>query len=428
MSRDVQDPGEQVARSGATAISEGLTQRGGLGGGLGVSAGEMDATEELLASEQPHNSTLYAQRSAYVRGSGSYLFDADGNRYLDFMTGIGVASLGHGHTGLAAAIARQAETLIVCPQSQGNDVRAQLLQRLTALAGEPLNRVFLSNSGSEANEAAVKWARAATGRKRVIAAKRGFAGRSLGALALTWEPSYRMPFEPLPGPVEFVSFGDLAGLERALDDSVAALIVEPIQGEGGLHPAPDGYLQGARELTEQHGALLILDEVQCGVGRTGTFLAAHASGVKPDIVTLAKGLAGGVPIGVTLMTDHVAGGMPKGGHGSTFGGNPLSCAAALAVLDEIEAAGLLANATEMGQRLMQGLATIESTKIREVRGRGLMVGIDLRQRAASIVASLKERGLVTIAAGATVIRLLPPLNVSAEEIDQAIEILTLELA
>ncbi len=387
-----------------------------------------DATAALLAREQDHNSTLYTQRSAFVRGRGSYLYDADEREYLDFMTGIGVASLGHAHAGLARAIARQAETLVVCPQSQGNDVRAELLERLTALAGPPLRRAFLSNSGGEANEAAVKWARAATGRKRVIAAKRGFAGRSLGALALTWDPSYRLPFEPLPGPVEFVPYGDLGALERMLDDSVAAFVVEPVQGEGGVHPAPAGYLLGARELTASHGALLVLDEVQCGVGRTGTFLASHACGAQADIVTLAKGLAGGVPIGATLMTDEVAGAMPKGGHGSTFGGNPLACAAALTVLNELESGSLLANVNEMGRRLLRGLAGITSTRIREVRGRGLMVGVDLRERAAPVIARLRDRGLLTVAAGATVIRLLPPLNVSAAEVDRAVELLTLELA
>lgn len=424
MSRDVHNSGSAIraASNGATEVAPGVATARGDG------AHGADATDALLAREQLHSSTLYAQRSAFVRGGGSFLYDADGRQYLDFMTGIGVASLGHAHPGLARAIAQQAETLIVCPQSQGNDVRARLLERLTAMAGAPLSRVFLSNSGGEANEAAVKWARAATGRKRVIAAKRGFAGRSLGALALTWEPSYRLPFEPLPGPVEFVSYGDLPALERVLDDSVAAFIVEPIQGEGGLHPAPDGYLQGARELTARHGTLLVLDEVQCGAGRTGTFLAAHSSGVQPDMVTLAKGLAGGVPIGATLMTDQVASAMPRGGHGSTFGGNPLACAAALAVLGELESGSLLVNVETMGERLLRGLAEIESTRIREIRGRGLMVGVDLRERAAPVIASLKNRGLLTIAAGATVIRLLPPLNVSAAEVDRAVELLRLELA
>ncbi len=381
----------------------------------------------VLEREARHDSRLYRASTAFVKGSGTCLYDADGREYLDFMAGIGVASVGHGNPRLAAAIARQAERLIVCPQSQANDVRAEFLERLFALLAAPLERAFLSNSGSEANEAAVKWARAATGRTRVVAAKRGFAGRTLGSLALTWEAAYRRPFEPLAGEVEFVTFGDSDDLEAAIDGSTAAFVVEPIQGEGGVHPAPHGYLRLARSLTASHGALLVFDEVQCGAGRTGTFLASQADGVTPDIVTLAKGLAGGVPIGATLMTDAVARAMPRGGHGSTFGGNPLACAAALAVLDEICDRDLLANAAAMGERLMAGLRNLASPRVREVRGRGLMVGMELKQRARPVVAGLRERGLLTVAAGATVLRFLPPLVVLPSEIDRAVALVAEEL-
>lgn len=387
----------------------------------------LQAAGSALEREARHDSTLYAPTHAFVRGAGVNLFDEAGRAYLDFMAGIGVASLGHAHPRLTAAIAAQAERLVVCPQSQANDVRAEFLERLCELAGPPLTRVFLSNSGTEANEAALKWARMATGRTRVVAAKRGFAGRSLGALAVTWDPAYRLAFEPLPGPVEFVKFGDAAELEGAIDDSTAAFIVEPVQGEGGVHPAPPGYLQRARELTARHGALLVLDEVQCGVGRTGTFLAAHAAGVSPDVVTLAKGLAGGVPIGATLMTDAVARSMPRGGHGSTFGGNPLACAAGLAVLRELEEGHLCAHAEEMGERLMAGLRAIGSPRVREVRGRGLMVGMELRERSGPVVARLRQRGLLTVAAGATVVRFLPPLVVGPDEIDRAVGLVAAEL-
>ena len=392
-----------------------------------VATGLGEATAALLEREARHSPTLFKQTTAFVRGAGTCLYDADDREYLDFMTGIGVASLGHANPRLVAAVAAQAERLIVCPQSQGNDVRTELLERLTALAGEPLTRVFLSNSGSEANEAALKWARAATGRTKVVAAKRGFAGRTLGALALTWEPGYRQPFEPLPPEVEFVTFGDEEALERVVDGSVAAVVLEPVQGEGGVHPAPREYLERARELTVKHGALLVFDEVQCGVGRTGTFLAAHGYGVTPDIVPLAKGLAGGMPIGATLMTDQVARSMPRAGHGSTFGGNPLACAAALAVLDEIEERDLLANAAVMGTRLMDGLAGIVSPRVRAVRGLGLMVGLELKERVGPVIASLRARGLLTVAAGATVIRFLPPLVVTAGEVDAAVEIVAAEL-
>ncbi len=385
------------------------------------------ATAALLEREERVGSTLYRPEVAFVRGSSAYLYDADDREYLDFMAGIGVASLGHANPRLADALKRQADRLVVCPQSQGNDVRAEFLERLTALAGAPLTRAFLSNSGSEANEAAVKWARAATGRRKVVAAKRGFAGRTLGALSLTWEASYRQPFEPLPTTAEFVAFGDVQALEAAIDADTAAFVVEPIQGEGGIHVAPPGYLEQARELTSARGALLVLDEVQCGSGRTGTFLAAQALNVTPDVVTLAKGLAGGVPIGATLMTEVVASAMPRGGHGTTFGGNPLACAAGLAVLDELEHGGLLANVRELGERLASGLSAIGSPRVRDVRGRGLMVGLELRERVGPVIKGLRERGLLTVAAGATVIRFLPPLVVSAREVDRAVEIVAAEL-
>lgn len=381
----------------------------------------------VVEREARHDSRLYSPQTAFVRGQGVFLYDEAGRKYLDFMAGIGVASVGHGNARLAAAIAGQAERLIVCPQSQANDVRAEFLERLFQVVGAPLERAFLSNSGSEANEAAVKWARAATGRTRIVAAKRGFAGRTLGSLALTWEASYRKPFEPLPGEVEFVTFGDAEALAAAVNDDTAAFIVEPVQGEGGVQPAPAGYLEFAREVTERHGALLVFDEVQCGVGRTGTFLASHAAGVTPDVVTLAKGLAGGVPIGATLMTDSVARAMPRAGHGSTFGGNPLACAAALAVLAELAERDLLTNAAVMGERLMAGLRAITSQRVREVRGRGLMVGMELKERVGPVVAGLRERGLLAVAAGATVVRFLPPLIVQPAEVDRAVALVAEEL-
>lgn len=399
---------------------------------MSLSGGAGPATTALLAREESVGSTLYRPEVAFVRGAGAYLYDADDREYLDFMAGIGVASLGHANPRLTEALRLQADRLIVCPQSQGNDVRTEFLERLTALAGAPLTgapltRAFLSNSGSEANEAAVKWARAATGRRKVVAAKRGFAGRTLGALSLTWESSYRQPFEPLPTEAEFVAFGDVQSLEAALDTDTAAFVVEPVQGEGGIHVAPDGYLARARELASACGALLVLDEVQCGAGRTGTFLAAHALGGAPDIVTLAKGLAGGVPIGATLMTEAVANAMPRGGHGTTFGGNPLACAAGLAVLDEFQRGELLVNVKEMGERLAGGLRAVRSPRVRDVRGRGLMVGMELRERVGPVIRGLRERGLLTVAAGTTVIRFLPPLTVGPQEVDRAIEIVAEEL-
>src|SRR5690606_36123592 len=241
-------------------------------------------------------------------------------------------------------------------------------------------------------------------------------------------PAYRRPFEPLYPEVTFVPFDDASALEAAVDKQTAAVVLEPIQGEGGVHPAGREYLRLARQVTRDRGALLVLDEVQCGVGRTGTFLAAHGYGVEPDIVTLAKGLAGGVPIGATLMSDAVAGAMPRGGHGSTFGGNPLACAAGLAVLDELRDRDVLGNAAEMGKRLMRGLRGIESSQVREVRGMGLMIGIELRQRAAPFVAGLRARGLLTVTAGPNVVRFLPPLVITTEQVDAIVSIVRQELS
>lgn len=377
-------------------------------------------SSELLALDEQHRSGLFEPDVVYVSGKGAELFDADGRRYLDFMAGIAVASVGHGNPRLAAAIARQAGELIVCPQNLGNDTRTAFTTKLFEFVEAPLQRVFLSNSGAEANEAAFKWARMATGRRKFVAMKRGFSGRTLGVLPLTWEPHYREPYAPYTTEVEFVTLNDLDGLRAAVTEDVAAVVIEPIQGESGINPASDDFLRLARELTSSVGALLIFDEIQTGVGRTGTFLASQPSGVSPDIVTLAKGLAGGVPIGATLMTDAVARSMPKGGHGTTFGGNPLAAAAGLAVLTEIEERGLMANARAMGQLLRDGLEALGSSRIREVRGRGLMVGVELREKSAPVIAELRQAGLLTIAGGPNVVRLLPPLVIGASEVDEAV--------
>ncbi len=386
------------------------------------------AVADVLALEARHGSTLFEPSIVFERGEGALVYDVEGREYIDCAAGIGVASVGHGNPRRVRAIADQAARLITCPPSQGNRVRAEFVRRLCELAGPPLSRAFLSNSGSEANEAAVKWALVATGRRRLVAAHRGFAGRTLGALSLTANPAYRRPFEPLYPEVTFVPFDDASALEAAVDEQTAAVVLEPIQGEGGVHPASREYLRLARQVTRDRGALLILDEVQCGAGRTGRFLAAHGYGVEADIVTLAKGLAGGVPIGATLMSDAVAGAMPRGGHGSTFGGNPLACAAGLAVLDELRGRDLLGNAAQMGKRLMRGLRGIESSQVREVRGMGLMIGIELRQRAAPFVAGFRARGLLTVTAGPNVVRLLPPLVITTEQVDAIVSIVRQELS
>lgn len=372
--------------------------------------------------DEDHRAGLWEPDVVYVSGDGANLYDDEGRRYLDFLAGIAVASVGHGNVRLAAALARQAEKLIVCPQNLGNDTRAAFTARLFEYVKPPLQRVFLSNSGAEANEAALKWARMATGRRRFVAMKRGFSGRTMGVLPLTYEPAYREPYAPHTVEVEFVTLNDADQLRRAVTDDVAAVLLEPIQGESGINPATDDFLRLAREVTSAAGALLVFDEIQSGVGRTGTFLASEPSGVSADIVTLAKGLAGGVPIGATLMTDAVAKTMPKGGHGTTFGGNPLAAAAGLAVLEEIESRGLMANAVTLGARLVDGLKALRSDRIREVRGRGLMIGVELKEKAAPVIAALRHAGLLTIAGGPNVIRLLPPMVITEADVDEAVSL------
>ncbi len=388
--------------------------------GMVESTPKQSVTHSLLAREAAHGPGLWAPTVAFVRGQGVRLWDADGREYLDCMAGIAVASLGHAHPRLAAAIHEQALRLIVCPQNLGNDVRTAFLEALAARMPAGVDRIFLANSGAEANEASLKWALAATGRRRVVAAKRGFAGRTMGALSLTWEASYREPFEPLPYPVDWVSYGDESDLEAAVSDQTAVIWLEPIQGEGGVHVAPPGYLQRARELADATGALLVIDEIQTGVGRTGRFLALEHASVVPDMVTMAKGLAGGVPIGAVAMTSAVAAAMPKGGHGTTFGGNPLAAAAGLAVLREFDEADLLAHVERVGQRLRAGLEALGSPKVRAVRGQGLMLGLELKEKVAPYVDALRDAGVLVINAGATVIRFVPPLVIDEAEVDEVV--------
>ncbi len=380
-------------------------------------------TQEMLAQDLEHNSGLWNPDTIYTHGKGVKLWDVEGNEYLDCLAGIAVASVGHGNERLANAVAEQAKKLIVCPQNLGNDTRVKFYEKLFKFipSSMGLSRVFLANSGSEVNEASLKWARVATGRKKFVAAKRGFTGRTMGALALTWEKKYREPFEPLHYEADFTTYNDIESLDKAVSEETAAVWLEPVQGEGGIHPATQEYLDAARRITSERGALLIMDEVQSGVGRTGKFLASEYYGVKPDMVTLAKGLGGGVPIGALLMTEEVALKMPKGGHGTTFGGNPLACAAALAVMEEIESRNLLQHVTEVGEYFQEQLRSIASPKIRTVRGKGLLIGVELKEKVAPYIAALKKEKVLTINAGATVIRFVPPLIISKEEVDEVVK-------
>jgi acetylornithine/LysW-gamma-L-lysine aminotransferase len=377
-------------------------------------------TQDILARDAEHHSGLWQPDIAFVRGDGVKLWDAEGNEYLDCMAGIAVASVGHANARLAAALSEQANKLIVCPQNLASDVRAKLTDKLFQFVPQPLNRVFFASSGSEINEAALKWARAMTGRSRFVAAKRGFSGRTMGSLSLTWEKKYREPFEPMRYETDFIAYNDVAALDEVITDQTAAVFLEPVQGEGGIHPATQKFLKTAQKLARERGALLILDEIQSGAGRTGKFLASELYGVVPDMTTMAKGLAGGVPIGALLMTDEVAAAMPKGGHGTTFGGNPLAAAAALAVLEEFEARDLLNHVKYVGNRLRKGVMALNSPAVRRVRGVGLMIGVELKKKAAPYLSALRDEGVLAINAGATVIRLVPPLIISEQEADEVV--------
>ena len=349
-----------------------------------------------------------------VRGEGAHLWDSAGRRYLDLGASHGTANVGHANPEVVAALARQARELLQLAGSFASPVRTEFIRALTATLPAPLDRVFLSNSGTESVEAAIKFARSATGRPRIVAAMRGFHGRTLGALSATWRPEFRAPFEPLVPEFAHVPFNDAAALAAAVDDRTAAVLLEPVQGEGGVHPAAEGYLRDARAIASAHGALLILDEVQTGLGRTGRFWALERSGIVPDIVTAAKSLAGGVPIGATVTTGAVESAF-RGTHQSTFGGNPLACAAGIAALEYARRERLAERAERLGEIARLRLAGLPESVVREVRGVGLMIGIELRGRAAPHLEALRSQGYLAISGGANVIRLLPPLVISEED-------------
>ena len=360
-----------------------------------------------------------------VRGQGVHIWDADGKEYTDLLAGIAVNCLGHAHPAIVEAVTTQLSTLGHVSNFFTTPAQVRLAEELISLTlpGRPVHesRVFLANSGTEANEAAFKIARrhGGAGRPRVLALQDAFHGRTMGALALTHKAAYREPFEPLPGGVEFIPAGDIEALRGALGPDVAALIVEPIQGEAGVRELPAGYLEAARELTEAVGALLIIDEVQSGMGRSGAWMAHHllAPGVVPDVVTLAKGLGGGIPIGAVVATGEAAALLGPGQHGTTFGGNPVACAAALAVIDTVRSQDLLVRVEQLGSAWARELAAVDG--VNEVRGRGLLIGVGLAEGlppAGEIAATLlAERGFIVNAPRPDTIRLAPPFILSDDD-------------
>ena len=361
--------------------------------------------------------TFGPPKLALVRGQGTHVWDEDGKEYVDLLAGIAVNSLGHGHPALVGAVSEQLRTLGHVSNFFTTGPQVELTERLLALLGDAAaqqgGKVFFANSGAEANEGAFKLTRR-TGRTHVVVAEGGFHGRTMGALALTSKAAYREPFEPLPGDVTFVPYGDADALAAAVTDETAAICLEPIQGEAGVVVPPEGYLAAARRTADEHGALLWFDEVQSGIGRTGDWLAHLRHGVAPDVVTLAKGLGGGFPIGAVIGVGRAADLLQPGNHGTTFGGNPVACAAALAVLDTIEAEGLLEHVTVLGQKIRDGLAA--DPRVTEVRGEGLLIGLDLAsESAAAVVQAAQDAGFIINMTTPQRIRLAPPLVLTDDD-------------
>jgi len=375
---------------------------------------------DIIAQEAHYTSGLYPKRPlAIVRGEGARLYDAEGRAYIDCVGGQGAANLGHGHPAIVAAIREQAERLISCPEIFPNDARAAYLAELAAALPFPA-RIFLCNSGAEAVEAALKFARLLTGRPGIVATMRGFHGRTMGALSATWESKYREPFLPLVPEFSHVPYGNLDALRAAVGPQTAAVLVEPVQGEGGVRPAPPGYLAGVAEICAAAGALLLVDEVQTGFGRTGKLFAIEHSGVTPDLLILAKSIAAGVPMGAVAIHER-HGPLPTGAHGSTFGGNPLACAAARAALRVYQTERIPEQAATKGAWLMQTLRDLKLPAVREVRGLGLLVGLELKSRSQPAIAALLERGVLALPAGPNVLRLLPPLVIEQADLERVVE-------
>jgi acetylornithine aminotransferase len=359
-------------------------------------------------------------RLPLVRGQGTRVWDAEGVAYLDFVGGIAVNALGHAHPAVVRAVGEQIASLGHVSNLFLAEPTVRLAERLLRLTGRE-GRVYFSNSGAEANEAAFKIGRL-TGRPHMVAATGGFHGRTMGALALTGQPAKQQPFRPLPGDVTHVPYGDAGALRAAVTERTALVVLEPVQGENGVIVPPPGYLRAAREITAATGTLLVLDEIQTGIGRTGRWFAAEAEGVEADVVTLAKGLGGGLPIGATLAFGTAATLLTPGTHGSTFSGNPVVCAAALAVLDTIEEEGLLDAVTRAGERLWRGLRAPDHPLVREVRGAGLLLGVVLDgEVAARVQRAAQDRGLLVNAVAPDVIRLAPPLTVTDGEVDTFVD-------
>ncbi len=357
------------------------------------------------------------------KGIGAHVWDTDGKEYIDCMGGYGVALVGYHNDRVVNAIKSQIEKIITVHSSLYNKTREEFLKNLINVAPKNLSQVHLNNSGAEAVEAAIKFARKFTGKKGMVAMNGSYHGKSMGALSLTFNPKYRKMFQPLVDKVTFSPFGDIEVLRTKIDDDTGFVILEPIQGESGVHVAPDGFLQDVRKLCDEKGILLVFDEIQSGLGRTGRMWACDHWKTSPDILCLAKGIAGGVPMGATLVRKDILACIGKGEHSSTFGGNPLSCAAGIATIQALTQDGLIENAEKMGEKFRRGLEELKNKHkiIREIRGKGLMIGVELKFQVKDILMEGIEKGVLLLYSGRNIIRFLPPLVITEEDIIKVLE-------
>ena len=382
--------------------------------------------DQIIATEQKVMANVYAKRPVViVKGSGDLLWDKDGKEYIDCTGSYGSCIVGYCHPKVVEAIKNQSEKLTSCHGFMYNEPRSELLQRIAKMVPEGLDRVFLSNSGAEAVECALKLARKYTGKKEIIAMMGAYHGKTLGALSVTWDKKYRDPFMPLIPQVKHVPFGNIEKLKEIISTDTAAVITEPIQGESGVRFPPNGFLEQLRELCNEKGILLIIDEIQTGFGRTGRLFAFQHYGIVPDITCLAKGVAGGIPIGLTLAKNEIMSSLKVGEHSTTYGGNPIACAAAAATIDILEQENLPEKARAQGEYLVSKLNQLRDDHaiMREVRGLGLMIGVEMRFEVLDIILRSLERGVLMLDAGRNVLRFLPPLVITRAHIDRTIEIL-----
>jgi len=381
-------------------------------------------------TEDQYLGNLYQRFPVTIeKGQGSHVWDVDNKEYIDCMGGYGVALVGHRNERVVNAIKAQIGKILTVHSSFYNKTREEFLENLIKVAPKGLSQVHLNNSGSESVEAAIKFARKFSGKKGMVAMKGSYHGKSMGALSLTFNPKYRKSFQPLVEKVSFSSYGDIDELRATVDSDTAFVILEPIQGESGIHVPPDSFLQDVRKLCDENKILLIFDEIQSGLGRTGSMWEADHWKTIPDIMCVAKGIAGGVPMGVTLVRPDILSVMKKGEHSSTFGGNPLSCAAGTATIQALTQDGLIENAKNMGQKFQQGLDELKSRHkiIREVRGKGLMIGVELKFEVKDILMEGIKNGLLLLYSGRNILRFLPPLVISKEDVTKTLKILDMLL-